>query len=397
MLTGCGMFVSNNDGDSNKTNYNVEFHTFEEMATPESLRYPFTDGLYRYTLYDTCAVITERLTDEQYVKIPSFVENVPVIGIGPKVFENDTVLQSVTMGRCILRIGESAFRNCTNLTVVEMSDSVAEIQDNAFAGCERLRSIKIPSYLVTLDGGIFANCKRLKKVVIEPVGTEGATRVLDGGCFSGCQSLEAVWIPEDVTVCSDNAFGEPSSNMVIYGTDRSASAAYAAKHLVDFVVCPRDAFESTSQAYQPLTRKSEALHIGDTVYSNDVSITLRDVKFYDKIGSLSAPEGTTIMVFVASVTNRRTGAFTYNLQNSEVYSYKASVEMSEFRTLKKIQLLPGSLTGYTDSVYELSANETALMAMGVIVSLKYDHITVRFPGTDDAFIINSLSEETENA
>jgi len=69
------------------------------------------------------------------VTIPSTIDGLPVIGIGPWAFNGDTGLISVTIPNNITSIEFGAFSSCSNLISVSIGNSVTSIGRQAFSGC----------------------------------------------------------------------------------------------------------------------------------------------------------------------------------------------------------------------------------------------------------------------
>ncbi len=72
------------------------------------------------------------------VMLPSLINGLPVTGIAPKAFLNNTSLASATIPDSVNSIGYGAFWNCTGLTNVMIGNGVTNIGDDAFVYCTSL-------------------------------------------------------------------------------------------------------------------------------------------------------------------------------------------------------------------------------------------------------------------
>lgn len=105
------------------------------------------ENTFYYRLEKNSAVIEKADIMENYVEVPSVIningENIPVTGIGKKVFMGNNSLLGVTL-----------------------PDSVIAMDNWVFAQCQNLRKIVIPNAGVTFGKGVFLDCPALEYVYV---------------------------------------------------------------------------------------------------------------------------------------------------------------------------------------------------------------------------------------
>ena len=99
--------------------------------------------------------------EQEHVVIP---EN--VTEIGPRVFEDNMRLVSVTIPEGVVKIGDNAFAGCRHLGEVELPDSDREIGTFAFADCFRMKRVRLGRGLETFGFSPFDTCIALEQVEV---------------------------------------------------------------------------------------------------------------------------------------------------------------------------------------------------------------------------------------
>ena len=84
-----------------------------------------------------------------------------IIGIGVSCFENNNVIENITLPTNGNIIGSYSFKNCTNLEEVIIPNSVTHIDTSAFEGCSYLQSVKLPNSLIAIGSSAFKGCGSL--------------------------------------------------------------------------------------------------------------------------------------------------------------------------------------------------------------------------------------------
>lgn len=117
--------------------------------------------------------------------------SVKIKGIAPGLFENNTDITAVKLGKFITEIPDNTFSGCTNLQYV-MAPSITSIGDNAFSGCESLAEFKISEDITSVGENAFANAPSITAVA-------SSVEVAKAIAESGAQNivLDISKIPED--------------------------------------------------------------------------------------------------------------------------------------------------------------------------------------------------------
>ena len=138
----------------------------------------YLDG-FEYTLTNNGVVISDYDNTSSNVIIPKMVNDMKVVGIDDKAFENCTI-KSVTFSDGIA-IGDEAFKNCKKLTTINNPNFITSVGDYAFKNCKELTEIEFltANYIGV---GAFEGCNKIYKAEL-PLAT------LLENSFKGCSSL----------------------------------------------------------------------------------------------------------------------------------------------------------------------------------------------------------------
>ena len=121
-----------------------------------------------------------------------------VTNINPRMFNDNSTLASVTIGKGVKTIGYEAFRNCGNgenvskLTVT-MGESITQIANDAFYYCKKLTSVTLPSSLKLIEANAFSNTGLTNITIPASVDSLG-TRT-----FGECGNLTSIRIEDNTT------------------------------------------------------------------------------------------------------------------------------------------------------------------------------------------------------
>jgi len=197
--------------------------------------------------------ITSYVGRKQKVNIPPRINNLPVTGIGDRVFYEMNITNIILPGT-LTSIGNSSFTNCTGLTGITIPAGVRSIGKYAFSGynpssitippsvtfigegafsSSNLVSVTFPSsvtsisenmfmfsiYLtdVTIQPGVtsigdraFSICEKLTRVTIPP-----SVTLIGEGVFWACRNITSITIPSGVTAIGEDAFAGWTSSQII--------------------------------------------------------------------------------------------------------------------------------------------------------------------------------------
>ncbi len=207
--------------------------------TIEVDNYVRIDGLW-YKFKGNQVRVVSRKTSHDYpadIVIPDTIiyknAKYPVTSIGPRAFQYDEKIKSVTIPSTVQEIEESSFYGCTSLEKVIIPPSITSIGKSAFYYCTNLKSINIPASVrkieerafspagfqsVTVEpGNAFYDSRDNCNAIIETVSNtllygSGATVIpptvttIAPMAFEGISSLESIDIPASVTEIGDGAF-----------------------------------------------------------------------------------------------------------------------------------------------------------------------------------------------
>lgn len=98
------------------------------------------------------------------LKIPAYIDGLPVRKIDDAAFLECRSLKSVTIPSTVREIGDRAFCECIALTNVTFESGVNRIGDYAFSNCVSLASVRLPKTLSHLGFRPFQGCLSLTDV-----------------------------------------------------------------------------------------------------------------------------------------------------------------------------------------------------------------------------------------
>ncbi len=148
-------------------------------------------------------------------------------------------IKSVIVEDGVQAIGDYWFYNCSKITSVELPDTLVKIGASCFRGCSSLPAIAVPDNCCEYYNNTFYGCSSLKWAVLpNDNNTSSYSHSVPDNTFYGCTKLENVWIGENYTSISANAFRNCSVlSAVIWtgntissvGTNFPSSAAFIGK------------------------------------------------------------------------------------------------------------------------------------------------------------------------
>jgi hypothetical protein len=193
-----------------------------------------SDSLYEYTLISGVGVTIDKyLGTEEYVQIPSTIEDEPVIAIGPYAFSDNDYITRVKVPESVTEIGNCAFISCENLNSVIIYYKTVAFGVDVFTGSGNVVVIAFPgstawSYATSygiekvdiddynhtqyeyndITGGvIITKYLGTDQEIVVPDTLDGKT-VLEIGeeAFYANTSLTEISFPESVVSIGDSAF-----------------------------------------------------------------------------------------------------------------------------------------------------------------------------------------------
>lgn len=273
------------------------------------------EGLWSYEIYEydgiTGAVITGYNGSASDIYVPSSIgdgsEKLPVLKLGDGLFQDNTAVNSVTLGKGIRVIGENAFSGASGLVCIVTDEELAEIGANAFNGCTSFNSVILYDAITSIGGNAFAGCKNLTIYCNE--GTIGYEYAQSNGI--AYEILNPSLEPKTV-VCDD---------IVYYISNGEATLLQANKILKHYIVIP-----ATIDGY-PVTSIAPGAFKNITAYVNG----------YPAEWGISLPE---------TITSVGTGAFKSSSVGSiNVPNAVREIPQDTFSncTLLKLQNFPDNL------------------------------------------------------
>lgn len=162
-------------------------------------------------------------------KIPASVKS-----IGDFAFYHCNMMEQLVIPEGVETIGYNVFFGCSSLKSISLPETLTEIGANVFCGCNSLTSIIIPKNVIKIgDDNIFSGCNNLTSIVVDKSNPNydsrsncnGIVRKSDSTLIATCRSttigndistlgrycfdgtvIHSVYIPENVTTISENAF-----------------------------------------------------------------------------------------------------------------------------------------------------------------------------------------------
>ena len=137
--------------------------------------------------------------------------------------------ETVVVPDSVTKIATFAFEDTELIRKIVLPEGLTRIEDSAFEWCFGLEEINIPSTVTYIGHDAFEECVSLKSIVIPESITE-----IKSGTFYYCPELKSVTIPSSVTSIGEEAFGERSDDLVIFGEIGSFAQQYADNNNIIF-------------------------------------------------------------------------------------------------------------------------------------------------------------------
>lgn len=210
-LTGCQTGIPGEDEtkESFVNPYETEaevclaHHFIDGICSQCETAYAPSEGL-DYCMSDDCTGYLVNgmggCKDTQII-IPDTYEGLPVWGLAPMAFRENSELTYVHLPEGATGIGEWSLQDCVNLRRVEIPATVNHIGREAFSGCIRLSEVTIPEGIQIISNAAFQDCANLAVVHLPTTLT-----VIDDNAFLNCRSITEITIPAGVVKINGQAF-----------------------------------------------------------------------------------------------------------------------------------------------------------------------------------------------
>lgn len=243
--------------------------------------------------------VFEDNTDIVYVSLPDSLTEIP-----DSAFEDCTSLERVKMPASLTTIGDSAFEGCSSLVtsgadgenVFEIPETVTNIGVEAFMDCGDLISVSIGSRLSALPNRIFYNCDSLRTVTFA---SDSALENIGESAFRNTH-VNNVTLPSSLTYIGAYAFAENTyssftSINIPASVGRIGEYAFSGCTYLNTVT-----FGSTDDP-------SELYEIGEGIFKN-----------CSRLRTISLPESVTAIPTLAFYGCVRLGTFTIGEQIASI-------------------------------------------------------------------------------
>lgn len=120
---------------------------------------------FEYTVINDEAMITDCISDESKIEIPSEIDGISVTRIYRSAFENSKA-EEIIVPESVKTIDRLAFYNCSSLKTITINGAET-IGDSAFVMCSSLTDLTISGNCKTIEGDEpFISCSLLKNITV---------------------------------------------------------------------------------------------------------------------------------------------------------------------------------------------------------------------------------------
>lgn len=262
--------------------------------------------------------------DLSAIAIPEEILGYKIIAIGESAFENESIIQSVTIPDTVERIENYAFAGnqvagtsgtngnilsvdlsenlkyigtgafkCNPIEYIELPEGLETIGNQAFYWTN-LKELSIPNSVTKLGGGVARLCSKLEYIKL-PTGISSVS----ADCFYGPTKIKDIVVPENITSISEGVFASYDMDMRVHGVKGSYAEQWAEKYGFEFVeviantlLVKRGIFGDGEKellgstydldyGYETLTFKGRLVNIGSDDTEANVIVAL-----YDETGAM---------------------------------------------------------------------------------------------------------------
>lgn len=115
-------------------------------------------------LFEDEIVIRQIKVDSPNVIIPDYINGAAVKALGPDLFEDNEIIEHVTLPEHLEKIDDMAFYNCKNLKSVSFPKNLKKIGNSAFYNCVSLTSVDLSVQKVRILNHAFSFCSNLSDI-----------------------------------------------------------------------------------------------------------------------------------------------------------------------------------------------------------------------------------------
>lgn len=161
---------------------------------------------FSYSIVEHSIKITAYHGNASILRIPEFIEGLPVREIGDMAFYESTTISEVIIPSGVLTIGIGAFSRATLLAGITIPNSVISIGDAAFYGATALSTIILPDGVTEISNYMFKGATSLTNIVIP-----NSVTSIGFEAFYGASAITSINISNSVTNIGIAAFDDTES------------------------------------------------------------------------------------------------------------------------------------------------------------------------------------------
>ncbi len=176
------------EGQSNLMITTVEGSYADTFAQAHNIPVQYEDQIseFEYIRFTTEwgeeIAITGYVSLAETVRIPAYIEGLPVTVVSGSAFKDCTDFTKVVLPNTLAEIKEEAFAGCTGLTEITIPQYVWGVQERAFEGCTGLTKVTLPEEIGWIGSRAFADCTNLEEIYVPNYGSLNWEVDLFNGC-----------------------------------------------------------------------------------------------------------------------------------------------------------------------------------------------------------------------
>lgn len=160
-----------------------------------------TTSDFKFEQNDDYLVAKKYIGNKKTIKIPSFVDNLPVKKLADNLFYKKQI-KKVIIPDTIEEIGEFCFSE-SGIESVVLPSGIKSLLRATFADCTKLKEVVIPPLVEVLEPRCFSGCAKLTNIHFD---LSSKLQIIRDNCFLDCCSLIEISIPGTVFLIEKHAF-----------------------------------------------------------------------------------------------------------------------------------------------------------------------------------------------